>query len=60
MKIGLVSALMKDNNIEHQLGVIEGYLKENKSCEMLCFGESFLQGFDALSWDYKIDIFKGS
>lgn len=56
MKIGIVSALMKDNNIEHQLEVIEGYLKKNQSCEMLCFGECFLQGFDVLSWDYKTDI----
>ena len=55
MKIGLVSALMKDNDIDHQISVIEGYLKENKTCHMLCFGECFLQGFDALTWDYSID-----
>nr|WP_300004067.1 carbon-nitrogen hydrolase family protein [Tissierella sp.] len=58
MKIGLVSALMKDNDIDHQLVVMEGYLKENKTCQMLCFGECFLQGFDALSWDYKIDKYR--
>ena len=23
--------------------------------EMLCFGEAFLQGFDALCWDYDTD-----
>ena len=23
--------------------------------DLLCFGEAFLQGFDALSWDYSTD-----
>ncbi|OLS03235.1 carbon-nitrogen hydrolase family protein [Tissierella creatinophila] len=55
MKIGLVAALIKDNDVDHQLSVIESYLKKNKDCELLCFGESFLQGFDALTWDYEID-----
>lgn len=55
MKIGLVAALIKDNDVEHQLSVIEGYLKENKDCELLCFGESFLQGYDGLTWNYQID-----
>lgn len=55
MTIGLVSALMKDNDINHQIMVMETYLKQNKDCNMLCFGESFLQGFEGLSWNYEID-----
>lgn len=55
MKIGLVAALIKNNNIEHQIWVIEDYLKRNKTCEMLCFGETFLHGFEGLTWDYEID-----
>lgn len=56
MKIGLVSALMKNNSIDHQISVIEEYLKDNKTCQLLCFGECFLNGFEGLSWDYNIDI----
>lgn len=56
MKIGLVSSLMRDNNLEYQLKQIEYYVINNISCDMLCFGESFLQGFEGLTWDYDEDI----
>lgn len=55
MKIGLVAALIKNNNIEDQIELIENYLKQNKTCHMLCFGESFLHGFEGLTWNYEID-----
>ena len=55
MVIGLVSALMKDNDIDHQIMVMETYIKQNRNCDLLCFGESFLQGFEGLSWNYEID-----
>lgn len=32
MRIGLVSALMKDNDIEHQIEVMETYLRQNSRC----------------------------
>lgn len=55
MKIGLVSGLMKDNDVRNQLNVIERYLKENSKCDLLCFGECFLQGSNSLTWDYETD-----
>lgn len=55
MKIGLAAALIKNDDIEHQIGLIEEYLKQNKTCQMLCFGESFLHGFEGLTWDYEMD-----
>lgn len=55
MKIGLVSGLMKDNDVKNQLNVMERYLRENKKCDLLCFGECFLQGSKSLTWDYEQD-----
>ncbi len=54
-KVGLCSAPMRDNEIEHQIAVMQHFLEEAPGCELLCFGESFLQGFEGLSWDYAID-----
>ena len=56
MKLGLVSSLMRDHDIEHQLAQMEDYLKSNPGCDILCFGESFLQGFEGLTWDYEEDL----
>lgn len=56
MKLGLVSCLVKDNDIEHQLKQIERYTSLNHNCDLICFGESFLQGFDGLTWNYGEDI----
>ena len=56
MKIGLVSALMKDNSIEDQLREIEYYISLCKDYDLLCFGESFLHGFRGLTWNYEEDI----
>lgn len=56
MKIGLVSCLMKDNDIEHQLEQMEFYISKNHDCDLICFGESFLQGFEGLTWEYNEDL----
>ncbi len=56
MKIGLVSCLMKDNDTKHQLKQIEHYVSTNHNCDLICFGESFLQGFEGLTWEYDEDI----
>ncbi|WP_350344783.1 carbon-nitrogen hydrolase family protein [Proteinivorax tanatarense] len=56
MKIGLVSCLMKDNDIAHQLAQMEHYVSNNHNCDLICFGESFLQGFEGLTWKYDEDI----
>lgn len=56
VKIGLVSCLMKDNDIELQLAQIEYYVSTNHTCDLICFGESFLQGFEGLTWNYDEDL----
>ena len=56
MRIGLVSSLMKDNDIKHQLAEMERHLANHKNVDLFCFGESFLRGFEGLTWDYDEDI----
>lgn len=56
MKIGLVQYKFINNDIDFNLSQIEKALKAYaKDVDLLCFGESFLQGFDALSWNYESD-----
>jgi len=47
---------MKDDDIEHQLAQIEYYVSTEHTCDLICFGESFLQGFEGLTWRYDEDI----
>ncbi|MCR5578483.1 MAG: hypothetical protein K6F74_04615 [Prevotella sp.] len=56
MRIGLVSYRCENRNIEFNLSQIERAMKLSEGkADMLCFGEAFLQGFDALCWDYEAD-----
>lgn len=56
MKIGLVSYEFKNGKIEYNIEKIEkAIISSNGSANLLCFGETFLQGFDSLSWNYEID-----
>lgn len=57
MKIALVSARIVDRDIHYNLSQMERYMKEAKvaGAELVCFGEAFLQGFNALSWQYEKD-----
>lgn len=57
MKIALASARIVDRDINYNLTQMERYMKEAKanSADLVCFGESFLQGFNALSWQYEED-----
>lgn len=56
MKIGLVSYEFKNGEIEYNIKKIEeAIISSNGSADLLCFGETFLQGFDSLSWNYEID-----
>lgn len=57
MKIALASARIADGNIRFNLSQMERYMKEAKAngAELVCFGEAFLQGFNALSWRYEED-----
>lgn len=56
MKFGLASFEFRNNDIEFNLAQMERAMKAAQgNVELLCFGEAFLQGFDALSWVYEND-----
>lgn len=57
MKIALASARIVDRDINYNLSQMERYMKEAKAldADLVCFGEAFLQGFNALSWQYEED-----
>lgn len=57
MIIGLASALNIDNDIDYNIEQIRNFAKQAKeeSVDLICFGESFLQGFDCLTWNYEKD-----
>ena len=56
MKIGLVFYEFKNGKIEYNIKKIEkAIISANGNADLLCFGETFLQGFDSLSWNYEID-----
>ncbi len=61
MNIGLAVYTFKNNDMTFNIGQMEKALEQARGkVDLLCFGESFLQGFDALSWntddDYDIAI----
>lgn len=56
MKIGLVSYEFINNDIAFNISQMEKAMKAAQGkAELLCFGEAFLQGFDALNWKYEND-----
>lgn len=56
MKIGLVSYEFNNGEIEYNIKKIEkAIISANGKADLLCFGETFLQGFDSLPWNYEID-----
>lgn len=55
MKIGLVAAKMKDNNIDFSIEQIKNIAKNNSDLDLICFGESYLQGFEGLKWNFLED-----
>ena len=57
MKIALASARIVDRDKNYNLSQMERYMKEAKAldADLVCFGEAFLQGFNALSWQYEED-----
>lgn len=57
MRIGLASAKFIDRDIPFNLSQMEHYMREAKKqgAELVCFGESFLQGFECLCWDFDRD-----
>lgn len=56
MKIGLAVYECRDNDIAFNLAQMERAMRSAQGLvELLCFGETFLQGFNALSWAYETD-----
>lgn len=56
MKIGLASYEFINHDIPFNLSQIEKAMKAAQGkADFLCFGESFLQGFDCLNWNYGHD-----
>ena len=56
MRIGLVSYRCENRNVAFNLKQIETAMQRAQgSADFLCFGEAFLQGFDALIWEYEKD-----
>ena len=56
MKIGLASYGFRNNDVAFNTAQMERAMKAAQGkVDLLCFGETFLQGFDALSWKYERD-----
>lgn len=56
MKIACASYEFMNNDLDFNLRQIEKALRNAKGkADMVCFGESFLQGFDACCWQYDKD-----
>ena len=56
MRIGLVSYKCENRNIAFNMRQIELAMKRSVgNIDLLCFGEAFLQGFEALCWSYEQD-----
>ncbi len=57
MKFALASKKFINNDIIYNLNCILESMKEAKTnnARFICFGETFLQGFDSLSWNYEND-----
>lgn len=56
MKINLMSLAFKTKDLEGNKKIIIKSMREYaRKADLLVFGESFLHGFEALSWDYEKD-----
>lgn len=56
MNIGLAAYEFRNNDIVFNISQVEKAMSAVRgSVDLLCFGESFLQGFDSLAWDYEKD-----
>ena len=58
MRILLASAPVMNGEIEFNLQTLLEYMKAYRGkVELIVFGESILQGFECLCWDYEKDRF---
>lgn len=56
VKIGLASYEFINRDIPFNISQMEKAMRRSSGkVDILCFGEAFLQGFDALEWDYEKD-----
>lgn len=55
MVIGLACYEFINNDVKFNISQIEKALQRCQNVDLLCFGEAFLQGFDAFCWDYNVD-----
>lgn len=57
MKIALASARIVNGDVEKNLAEMERRMIEaaREGAALVCFGEAFLQGFNALSWEFESD-----
>lgn len=57
MKIALAAAELKDRDLAYNIRQIERFMKEARAngAELVCFGETFLQGFNCFVWNYEQD-----
>lgn len=58
MKFGLLAMRFDEGNIQYNADKIIECMRQhaNKGFDLLCFGEAFLQGFDAFAFQYEKDI----
>lgn len=49
MILGLATYKFINNDIEFNISQIEKAIKSSENIDILCFGEAFLQGFDAFN-----------
>lgn len=57
MKIALAVARIINKDIDYNLSQMKKYIiqAKNKNADLICFGETFLQGFDCFCWNYQED-----
>lgn len=57
MRIALASARIVNRDIRYNLSQMERWMADaqKEGAEIVCFGETFLQGFDSLSWCFEND-----
>ncbi len=55
MRIALCSQQFVNGDMFANYNTIANILPNLKNVQLVCFGESFLQGFDSLAWNYDRD-----
>jgi len=55
MKIALVSTESKINRPDYNVYLMQEAVKQNPGIDLILFGESFLQGYLCMTWDFESD-----